>query len=77
VHAAHFTPDHKLAGRYKLFNNSLLRDTVLERLRLECIERWLCPANVTVRLGLMLENFLALTDCSLTPWFRNRTRKRT
>ena len=51
VHAAHFTPDHKLAGRYKLFNDALLRDTVLERLRLQCVERGLCPSDVTVRLG--------------------------
>ncbi|GAC1586630.1 MAG: hypothetical protein NVS3B5_20610 [Sphingomicrobium sp.] len=53
VHAAHFTPSHKLAGRYKLFNDALLRDTVLERLRLQCVERGLCPADVTVRLGLI------------------------
>ena len=53
VHAAHFTPDHKLAGRYKLFNNALLRETVLERLRLQCVERGLCPANVAVWLGLI------------------------
>ena len=53
VHAAHFTPGHKLAGRYKLFNDAVLRDTVLERLRLQCVERGLCPADVTVRLGLI------------------------
>lgn len=52
-HAAHFTPDHKLAGRYKLFNDAVLRDTVLERLRLQCVERKLCPPSVTVRLGLI------------------------
>ena len=43
VHAAHFNPGHKLAHRYKLFHDPLLRDTVLERLRLQCIERGLCP----------------------------------
>ena len=53
MHAAHFNPGHKLAHRYKLFHDPLLRDTVLERLRLQCIERGLCPANVTVRLGLI------------------------
>jgi len=53
VHAAHFEPGHKLAGRYKLFNDALLRLTVLDRLRLQCVERGLCPADVTVRLGLI------------------------
>ena len=53
VHAAHFTPNHKLAGRYKLFHNDVLRDTVLARLRLQFVERALCPANVTVRLGMV------------------------
>ena len=53
VHAAHFTPHHKLAGRYKLFHDEVLRQTVLERLRLQCIERGLCPANVSVKLGLV------------------------
>ena len=53
VHAAHFTPNHKLAGRYKLFHDDVLRATVLERLKLQCIERGLCPANVTVRLGMV------------------------
>ena len=53
VHAAHFMPNHKLAGRYKLFHDALLRDTVLARLRLQCVERALCPADVTVRLGMV------------------------
>ncbi|MEG3153306.1 hypothetical protein [Sphingomonas sp. RB1R13] len=53
VHAAHFTPGHKLAGRYKLFNNALLRNTVLERLGLQSVERGLCLSNVTVKLGLI------------------------
>jgi len=53
VHEEHFTPNHKLAGRYKLFNDALLRATVLERLRLQCVERGLCPVDLTVRLGLI------------------------
>lgn len=53
VHAAHFEPGAKYAHRYKLFHDALLRETVLERLRLQCVERCLCPANVTVRLGLI------------------------
>lgn len=53
VHAAHFEPGAKYAHRYKLFHDALLRETVLERLRLQCVERCLCPANVTVHLGLI------------------------
>lgn len=53
VHAAHFLPGSKYAHRYKLFHDATLRDTVLERLRLQCVERGLCPANVDVRLGLI------------------------
>ena len=53
VHAAHFEPGAKYAHRYKLFHDALLCDTVLERLRLQCVERGLCPADVTARLGLI------------------------
>ena len=53
VHAAHFEPGAKYANRYKLFHDDLLRETVLERLRLQCVERDLCPADVSVRLGLI------------------------
>ena len=53
VHAAHFEPGAKYAHRYKLFHDGLLRDTVLERLRLQSVERGLCPSNVTVKLGLI------------------------
>ncbi|KUO56336.1 MAG: hypothetical protein APF78_01850 [Sphingomonadales bacterium BRH_c3] len=53
VHAAHFLPGSKYAHRYKLFHDPVLRETVLERLRLQCVERGLCPADVTVRLGLI------------------------
>src|SRR5579864_5663340 len=47
VHAAHFEPGSRYAHRYKLFHDPILRDTVLERLKLQCVERGLCPANVT------------------------------
>lgn len=53
VHAAHFQPGSKYAHRYKLFHDPVLRDTVLGRLRLQCVERGLCPPDVTVRLGLI------------------------
>jgi hypothetical protein len=52
VHAAHFLPGSKYAHRYKLFHDPVLRETVLERLRLQCVELGLCPADVSVRLGL-------------------------
>jgi hypothetical protein len=53
VHAAHFLPGSRYAHRYKLFHDEVLRETVLERLRLQCIERRLCPPEATVRLGLI------------------------
>ena len=53
VHAAHFLPSSKYAHRYKLFHDAVLRETVLGRLKLQCIERGLCPPDVTVRLGLI------------------------
>jgi hypothetical protein len=53
VHAAHFLPGSKYAHRYKLFHDPVLRETVLERLRLQCVELGLCPADVSVRLGLI------------------------
>jgi hypothetical protein len=53
VHAAHFAEGSKYAHRYKLFHEDVLRATVLERLRWQCIERRLCPPNVVVRLGMI------------------------
>lgn len=53
VHAAHFLPGSRYAHRYKLFHDEALRETVLERLRLQCVERRLCPPDAAVRLGLI------------------------
>lgn len=53
VHAAHFLPGSKYAHRYKLFHDAVLRETVLDRLKLQCVERGLCPPDATVRLGLI------------------------
>ncbi|MGQ0589418.1 MAG: hypothetical protein ACT4N8_07795 [Sphingosinicella sp.] len=53
VHAAHFAEGAKHASRYKLFHDGLLREIVLNRLRLQAIDRGLCPEDVTVRLGLV------------------------
>lgn len=53
VHAAHFLPGAKYAHRYKLFHDSELRDTVLGRLKSQCVERGLCSADAAVRLGLV------------------------
>ncbi|MFM7009396.1 MAG: hypothetical protein ACKO0Z_08725 [Betaproteobacteria bacterium] len=52
VHAAHFLPGAKYAHRYKLFHDPDLRNTVLDRLKSQCVERGLCPANAAVRLAL-------------------------
>ena len=49
----HFLPGAKLAHRYKLFHDPVLRDTVLGRLRMQCVERGFCSPDVTVRLGLV------------------------
>jgi hypothetical protein len=43
----------KYAHRYKLFHDAVLRETVLERLKLQSVERGLCRADTTVRLGLI------------------------
>jgi hypothetical protein len=53
VHAAHFEAGSKYAHRYKLFHDAVLRETVLERLKLQSVERGLCRADTTVRLGLI------------------------
>lgn len=53
VHAAHFLPGSKYAHRYKLFHDPVLRSTVLERLRVQCVEQGLCTADASVRLGLV------------------------
>lgn len=53
VHAAHFVEGSRYATRYKLFHDATLRDTVLERLRLQMIESGLCASNAQVRLGLV------------------------
>jgi hypothetical protein len=54
VHAAHFEPGSKYAHRYKLFHEPVLRETVLGRLRQQCVERGLCPERVgPARLGLI------------------------
>lgn len=53
VHAAHFQPGSKYAHRYKLFHDPVLRETVLERLRVQHIEHGFCASDVSVRLGLI------------------------
>jgi hypothetical protein len=53
VHAAHFTPGSRYAHRYKLFHDDILRETVLERLRLQMISAGLCGPETAVRLGLI------------------------
>ena len=53
VHAADFLPGARYATRYKLFHDQTLRDTVLERLRLQMVEREFCRPETRVRLGLI------------------------
>jgi hypothetical protein len=71
VHAAHFLPGSKYAHRYKLFHDPILRETVLERLRLQCAERGLCPADVKVRLGLIHGHVTSHNAPLLAEIFRN------
>lgn len=53
VHAAHFAEGSRYATRYKLFHDHVLRETVLDRLRLQMVERGLCAADARIRLGLV------------------------
>jgi hypothetical protein len=53
VHAAHFEEGARLAHRYKLFHNEVLRDTVLSRLKDQFTRSGLCGNDVAVRLGLI------------------------
>ena len=53
VHAAHFAEGSRYAKRYKLFHDAMLRDTVLERLRLQMTECGLCRSDARIRLGLV------------------------
>lgn len=53
VHAAHFLPNSRYAGRYKLFHDETLRETVLGRLKLQMAQCGLCASDVTVRFGLI------------------------
>lgn len=70
VHAAHFEPGSKYAHRYKLFHDPVLRETVLERLRQQCIERGLCPARVgPPQLGLIHGHATAHNAALLAPRF--------
>ena len=70
VHAAHFLPGAKYAHRYKLFHDEMLRNTVLERLRLQCAERGLCPADATVRIGLIHAHATSRNGTLLAEIFR-------
>ena len=53
VHAAHFAEGSRYAKRYKLFHDLTLRETVLERLRVQMSECGLCTLNTRIRLGLV------------------------
>ena len=53
VHAAHFQTGSRYAHRYKLFHDAVLRETVLGRIKLQCIETGLCPGDAALRLGLI------------------------
>ncbi|MEO7656513.1 MAG: hypothetical protein ABIS25_04140 [Sphingomicrobium sp.] len=53
VHAAHFLPGAKLASRYKLFHDVVLRDTVLNRLKDQFVHAGYCPVDAEVSLGLV------------------------
>jgi len=88
VHAAHFLPGSKYAHRYKLFHDAVLRQTVLERLKQQCIERGLCPAEARIRLGLicghvtdhnapLLEDIFAANDWLLfdPEWLRKHLKR--
>lgn len=53
VHAAHFECGSRYAHRYKLFHDEVLRQTVLDRLKAQFVERGLCRSEAQVKLGLI------------------------
>jgi hypothetical protein len=53
VQAAHFAQGSRYAKRYKLFHDAILRETVLERLRLQMVGCGLCSPDSRMRLGLV------------------------
>jgi hypothetical protein len=69
VHAAHFLAGSKYAHRYKLFHDETLRDTVLGRLRQQFVDGGLCPADATVKLGLIHGHATAHNAGLLAPLF--------
>lgn len=69
VHAAHFLPGSRYAYRYKLFHDAILRETVLERLRLQMVGAGLCAPDATVRLGLIHGHATAYNAALLTELF--------
>ena len=52
VHAPHFDPEHKLAGRYKLFNKPEVRKVVMARLRDQLVGACLCAPEAAPKLCL-------------------------
>lgn len=48
-----FDEHHKNAGRYKLFNDKSLRDTILNRLHLQLNRMGMVPAEAKLSLGLV------------------------
>lgn len=72
VHAAHFEPGSKYAHRYKLFHDPILRQTVLDRLRMQSIARGLCRPDTQLRLGLIHGHATQHNAGLLTQIFRNK-----
>jgi hypothetical protein len=72
VHAAHFKPDAKLAHRYKLFHDEVLRETILDALRTQSVASGLCPPDVTVQLGLIYAHATKFNEAKLDLLFAER-----
>ncbi len=69
VQSAMFDPKHKLAGRFKLFNDSVLREVVFGRL-LEQVQRMgLCPPGVLLELALVCGHVTDSNEARLTEIF--------
>ncbi len=55
-------PSEKENGKYKLFNDQVLRKVTIERLKIQLVESGACPEEPTVKLGLAVGKFASNSD---------------
>lgn len=69
VHAAHFDAGSRYAHRYKLFHEPVLRETVLARLKQQCVAEGYCPADADISLGLAYGHATPHNDALIRDYF--------